>query len=474
VSVNVKFNVRHQETGKAYSKVLTHIALTNAPFINGLRAFERKLAASNGEIPDDSDVLVSYELEADDATWLALTDVWDPERDWTYVREQIEALLHGSFALDNDGELFDMRDGSSSEEATPANVFVIGMTNDQVLLTAHARSDAEQAMVELRERNGDCEGWVAGFTLEDDGEVVLDPIDEWQQVRRGWMEMSREFTLMDSLPISGGDELTLRSVSTDERDKLAKGGKALPDGSFPIASVSDLRNAIKAYGRAKNKAAAKRHIIKRAKALGRTDLLPEEWSASIEEELEQMSAGNTTAESPRGGDGMADGNAPEGTTPEPEPVAPEVEPQASFTREDLDRIADERAQAALEAYRQEQRQQEENRDAELAAARNQLHEMAVRERVSELETAGHAPAVIQLAREFMLADVRHESMLSLSREEGEVQVSATDMITELLGALPPTALTRTDENYVPVPNPSANGDDVNARADRIEAVLKGE
>lgn len=69
-----------------------------------------------------------------------------------------------------------------------------------------------------------------------------------------------------------------RDVSTDEREKLADAGKALPDGSFPIANVSDLHNAIQAYGRAKDKAAAKRHIIKRARALGATDALPEGWT----------------------------------------------------------------------------------------------------------------------------------------------------------------------------------------------------
>ena len=67
-------------------------------------------------------------------------------------------------------------------------------------------------------------------------------------------------------------------ISEKVRMKLAKQGKALPDGSYPIRNVSDLKNAIKAYGRAKDKKAAKKHIIKRAKALGRYyDLIPEEW-----------------------------------------------------------------------------------------------------------------------------------------------------------------------------------------------------
>jgi hypothetical protein len=71
---------------------------------------------------------------------------------------------------------------------------------------------------------------------------------------------------------------TKRNVGAGEREKLAKAGSALPDGSFPIASVKDLSNAIQAYGRAKDKAAAKAHIVKRAKALGATNLLPEIWA----------------------------------------------------------------------------------------------------------------------------------------------------------------------------------------------------
>lgn len=68
-----------------------------------------------------------------------------------------------------------------------------------------------------------------------------------------------------------------RAVSTDERERLAEKGQALPDGSFPIASIPDLRNAIQSFGRAGNKPAVKRHIIKRARSLGRIDLLPEGW-----------------------------------------------------------------------------------------------------------------------------------------------------------------------------------------------------
>jgi hypothetical protein len=71
-----------------------------------------------------------------------------------------------------------------------------------------------------------------------------------------------------------------REFSTGERKKDAGNGAALPDGSFPIENRGDLKNAIRAIGRAKDKAKAKAHIIARARALGATDLLPDDWRGS--------------------------------------------------------------------------------------------------------------------------------------------------------------------------------------------------
>ena len=68
-----------------------------------------------------------------------------------------------------------------------------------------------------------------------------------------------------------------RAYDEESRTDMAKGGMAMPDGSYPIKDVADLRNAIQAYGRAKDKEATKAHIIKRAMALGSEDLIPENW-----------------------------------------------------------------------------------------------------------------------------------------------------------------------------------------------------
>lgn len=72
--------------------------------------------------------------------------------------------------------------------------------------------------------------------------------------------------------------LIFRDYSDEERKRLADEGKALPDGSFPIADEEDLRNAIQAIGRASDPEKARAHIKKRARELDKEDLIPEDWS----------------------------------------------------------------------------------------------------------------------------------------------------------------------------------------------------
>ncbi|MGB8182776.1 MAG: hypothetical protein WCF13_10435, partial [Stellaceae bacterium] len=82
-----------------------------------------------------------------------------------------------------------------------------------------------------------------------------------------------------------------KDYSADERKAAAKKGEAMPDGSFPIKTKKDLENAIQAYGQAKDKAAAKQHIIERAKALKLTDELPADWDGSTKKMAKVTAAG---------------------------------------------------------------------------------------------------------------------------------------------------------------------------------------
>lgn len=84
-----------------------------------------------------------------------------------------------------------------------------------------------------------------------------------------------------------------REFSTAEREKAAAKGQAMSHGGFPIKNEKDLRNAIRAIGRAKNRSATIAHIKKRAKALGLTSLLPESWKDSSHDRRSTMSTERT-------------------------------------------------------------------------------------------------------------------------------------------------------------------------------------
>ena len=56
-------------------------------------------------------------------------------------------------------------------------------------------------------------------------------------------------------------------------------GTAMPDGSYPIESENDLKNAIRSWGRGGAKPEVKAHIKRRAKQLGQESLIPENWKS---------------------------------------------------------------------------------------------------------------------------------------------------------------------------------------------------
>ena len=69
----------------------------------------------------------------------------------------------------------------------------------------------------------------------------------------------------------------MAELDTEQRRRLAERGEALPDGSFPIRNREDLRDAIQSYGRANDKAEAKRWIKRCARELDAGDELPDDW-----------------------------------------------------------------------------------------------------------------------------------------------------------------------------------------------------
>jgi len=112
---------------------------------------------------------------------------------------------------------------------------------------------------------------------------VLDPKEITNTVKESLSECFTKFIkgisheLNESSNEQNINQLYEKQYSEEKRDELAKKGYALKNGEYPIVTTSDLKNAIKAFGRAKDKNATKKHIIKRAKALGKSDLIPDNW-----------------------------------------------------------------------------------------------------------------------------------------------------------------------------------------------------
>lgn len=134
--------------------------------------------------------------------------------------------------------------------------------------------------------------------------------DEWEHPSTGEVHRDVVFGgaltnrpfLKGILPINlselfdDGEDMSrkFREFSTEERIKLAKQGRAIPEknddgeivgGSFPIpeGSTESLKDAIQAIGRAEDYSKTKKYIIKIAKEDNKTDLLPESWDASTAE-----------------------------------------------------------------------------------------------------------------------------------------------------------------------------------------------
>lgn len=76
----------------------------------------------------------------------------------------------------------------------------------------------------------------------------------------------------------------LAEFSRERREELGKEGKAFKnhagDWSYPIVTVEDLKNAIQAFGRAAeaDRAELKMYIMRRARALDQSELIPENWT----------------------------------------------------------------------------------------------------------------------------------------------------------------------------------------------------
>lgn len=76
------------------------------------------------------------------------------------------------------------------------------------------------------------------------------------------------------------DTVAKEKYDSEDRKRMAANGEAMDDGSYPIADHADLTDAVRAVGRGgADHDAIRRHVIARAKALGATSEIPDNWNA---------------------------------------------------------------------------------------------------------------------------------------------------------------------------------------------------
>ena len=115
----------------------------------------------------------------------------------------------------------------------------------------------------------------------------------WKAVKEKYGETSEDFVARDiDEPVI--DPIAFqrrREFSRQKREGLADEGKALPWGGFPIENCGDVKNAVQAIGRAKDRSKTIAHITTRAKSLGCSHLLPKKWRGGNQGASEKSMAG---------------------------------------------------------------------------------------------------------------------------------------------------------------------------------------
>jgi hypothetical protein len=268
---------------------------------------------------------IGLELEANGDDWMLKSEVIDPV---TKIKVEKKALSGYSIGIKNARVVKDANapggriiDGDIVEVSLvdrPANptatVQIAKMAGGQIELSKSDVIAQDSTHVELPATDGTelYEGVKVCSACEGTGRAHADlPNDDTKCNRCGGSGKEPKGAAQDIQAYSpsnpdGGQpandmvddkatepEIEKREFSEAEREAAAESGAAMAGGGFPIKSVKDLKNAIQAIGRAKDRAATIAHIKDRAKALGREDLIPDSFKAVEHDEatLNQVRAG---------------------------------------------------------------------------------------------------------------------------------------------------------------------------------------
>jgi hypothetical protein len=201
VSGGILFDYERTEDAKKFSQILSHVMVTNSPWINGTGEFKDKLP--EGVMASEPDDLPIGEVEfqsrvTDEDPMLPVVQladppadvppepgkatskvVWKPEQGLRYAetkirkaldawRREVMATIPAEKRYLTDWPYFSVSDVSLEGEVGTA------------LITSGYGSDADT--------------WVTGFKFDSDREVELDPFLKWEPAKQEWVAASEQPT----------------------------------------------------------------------------------------------------------------------------------------------------------------------------------------------------------------------------------------------------------------------------------------
>lgn len=201
----------------------------------------------------------------------------------------------------------EMKDGSIAEatfDGSTARCLGWHLLDDELIGEKSAENDAFE-IISIEDAIGIATKNLPGEVVSVDAEmyegydayaIEIDGVDG--KSHDAFISLDGEFLGSDSYDAEEASDIDAETAefelkamySEEQRMSMAEEGMALEDGSFPIKNGDDLKNAIMAYGRAKDKVAAKAHIMKRATELDMLDMIPESWTEKDDEDEVEIKA----------------------------------------------------------------------------------------------------------------------------------------------------------------------------------------
>lgn len=254
VSGGILFDYQRTEDAKKFNQILSHVMITNSPWINGTGGFTDKLPSGVmasepddlpvGELePDDEIVPVSLDapgVTAPDDTAdpnkttppPAGTVVWKPEEGYQFARGKVQKSLDEW----RRSMLGNRQLGVTYEDFPCYHVEDV----------APGGSQAGKALI-CSGYGNDKEAWVALYNFDDDGDAEIEPFMNWTSAKQEWIAASEEVPAKPA-PSAGRPPTPIAPSRTGDALRMAQqrraeivglGRPSNPTGGI-MGSISDL------------------------------------------------------------------------------------------------------------------------------------------------------------------------------------------------------------------------------------------